>query len=86
MSRKARVSPTQMCLFEKEVNEVATNFQDRYEGFSHKAIAEGIGRVFAQHCLYEYGIKGFEYASHGINAILDALGEGNRRRGSKNRG
>jgi len=48
-------------------------------------IAEGIGRVFALHCLHEYGFKGFEYASHGINAILEALGEGIRKRGNRKR-
>jgi len=79
----SRVVPSQISLFEREVNEMALDFQNRYE-VSHKEIAEGIGRVFAQQCLLEYGLKGFEYASHGIDAILAALGDRTRKRGGKN--
>jgi hypothetical protein len=38
-------------------------------------IAEVFGRYFALECLRAYGMNGFQYASQGFVAILEALRE-----------
>jgi hypothetical protein len=38
-------------------------------------IAEVFGRYFALECLRAYGVNGFQYASAGFVAILDAIRE-----------
>jgi hypothetical protein len=38
-------------------------------------IAEVFGRYFAFECLRACGVSGFQYASHGFVAILEALRE-----------
>jgi hypothetical protein len=40
-----------------------------------QSIAEVFGRYFALECLRAYGVNGFQYASQGFVAILEALRE-----------
>jgi hypothetical protein len=83
MSGRAKAAPVELFEFEQEVELLARDFQERYQGMSHRAIAEGIGRVFAIHCLHEYGIRGYQFADHGIHAILEALSDGIRKRAGR---
>jgi hypothetical protein len=44
-------------------------------GLPPQRIAEVFGRYFALECLRAYGVNGFQYASQGFVAILEALRE-----------
>ena len=83
MNAKSKTGQIELSQFEREVELLAADYQTRHENLTHKAIAEGMGRIFAVHCLHEYGIRGYEYANHGIRAILDTLSDGIRKRGGK---
>ena len=83
MSAKTEAGQIELFQFEREVELLAADYQTRHENLTHKAIAEGMGRIFAVHCLHEYGIRGYEYANQGIRAILDTLSDGIRKRGGK---
>ena len=44
-------------------------------GLPPQRLAEVFGRYFALECLRAYGVNGFQYASQGFVAILEALRE-----------
>ena len=57
MSGKAKTMPVERFQYEQEVELLARALRARYQGTSRKAIAESFGRVFAIHCLHEYGCQ-----------------------------
>jgi hypothetical protein len=60
---------------EEDLELLAEQYHDEPDSLSHQDIAEAIGRSFAQQCLHQYGIKGYQMAGTGIKAILDTLQE-----------
>ena len=73
---------TKPTLADKDVAVFVTELEllvDQYRGaptcLPPQRIAEVFGRYFALECLRAYGVNGFQYASQGFVAILEALRE-----------
>lgn len=58
---------------EQDLKLLADLYHATSDGMSHRHIAEAMGHSFAQECLREYGVQGFQIAASGIQAILETL-------------
>lgn len=59
--------------FECELALLADDYHCEPANLSYRMMAEVLGRVFAAQCLSEHGLRGYQYAEQGIQAILSAL-------------
>ncbi len=66
--------------FELELGLLVEEYHEEPARVPYQRLAEATGRVFAQQCLREYGYSGYQYAEHGIQAILLALRDMSSRR------
>lgn len=62
-------------MFESELEILVEQYRVGPIGLPPQRLAEVFGRYFALECLRAYGMNGFQYASQGFVAILEALRE-----------
>ncbi len=64
---------TMLQAFECELALLTDEYHCEPANLSYQMTAEVLGRVFAAQCLSEHGLRGYQYAVKGIEAILSAL-------------
>jgi hypothetical protein len=75
MSRNSAQTDKGVAVLETELDLLIEHYHDAPMNLPPQRIAEVFGRYFALECLRAYGVNGFQYASAGFVAILDAIRE-----------
>ncbi len=75
MKKTRKRSTSVLQALELQLTLLVDDYSDEPANLSHHSIAEVLGRVFAAQCLTEHGLRGYQYADQGIQAILSALRE-----------
>jgi hypothetical protein len=76
MTAKSTLADKGIAVFETELELLVDQYRGGAPTFlPPQRIAEVFGRHFALECLRAYGVNGFQYASQGFVAILEALRE-----------
>jgi hypothetical protein len=71
MSRKKEISGEKD--LQDDLEQLTDHYHEKAAGLSHRHIARTIGRIFVMECYFHYGLKGYQMAGSGIEAILDTL-------------
>ena len=75
MTAKSTLADKGVAVFETERELLVEQYRGAPACLPPQRIAEVFGRYFALECLRAYGMNGFQYASQGFVAILEALRE-----------
>jgi hypothetical protein len=75
MIAESTLADKDAAVFETELELLADQYRCAPICLPPQRIAEVFGRYFALECLRAYGVNGFQYASQGFVAILEALRE-----------
>ena len=54
---------------------IAEEYHHSPSPLSRRMLALSVGRAFAEQCMNAYGVRGFQYADAGVQAILALLDE-----------
>jgi hypothetical protein len=75
VTAKSTLTDKGIAVFETELELLVDQYRGAPACLPLQRIAEVFGRYFALECLRAYGVNGFQYASQGFVAILEALRE-----------
>jgi hypothetical protein len=75
MTAESTLADKGVAVFETELELLIEQYRGSPACLPPQRIAEVFGRYFALECLRAYGVNGFQYASQGFVAILEALRE-----------